>query len=115
MDALCRQRLDGRRLFPAYEQQVLDHVRGDPAWQEALRRYRAHREMLKTRRLERKADAAAPRPRYCMLCMEPAAPDRLMFGNEECVVCEHCVAQATAAFAEARATPNRRRDSPVNC
>jgi hypothetical protein len=64
----------------------MDHVRADPAWQEALRRYRAHKDALKARQEKPTAPAA---PRYCRMCCETG---RKLAGEGVTFICRECAA-----------------------
>jgi hypothetical protein len=53
------------------------------------------REYMRRRRAE------APRP-SCSFCGEAGSSERLLVGDQDCVICEECIALATARIAEVR-------------
>jgi hypothetical protein len=53
------------------------------------------REYMRRRRGE------APQP-SCSFCGEPGSSERLLVGDQDCVICEECIALATARIAEVR-------------
>jgi hypothetical protein len=38
----------------------------------------------------------------CSFCGEPGSNERLLVGDQDCVICEECIALATARIAEVR-------------
>jgi hypothetical protein len=50
----------------------------------------------------RRRRGAEASQRGCNFCCEPGSNDRLLVGDQDCVICEQCVALATARIAEAR-------------
>jgi hypothetical protein len=51
--------------------------------------------------MRRKRNAVAVQP-CCSFCGETGSTDRLLVGDEECVICEECIALAGVRIAEAR-------------
>jgi hypothetical protein len=95
------------RQFPAYKQAVLDHVCTDAEWQEAFRRYRAHKERLKAEH-QYKAQRRNPDLRFCLICSDCEGMDQRRFIDTSwhCgdPVCETCIDKLTEALARARSS-----------
>jgi ribosomal protein L37AE/L43A len=51
--------------------------------------------------MRRKRNGSAAKP-SCSFCDEPGSAERLLVGDSDCVICEQCIALATARVAEAR-------------
>jgi ClpX C4-type zinc finger len=51
--------------------------------------------------MRRKRNGSAAKPR-CSFCREPGNADRLLVGDQDCVICEQCITLAVARVAEAR-------------
>jgi ClpX C4-type zinc finger len=49
----------------------------------------------------RNAGAAKPSP-ACSFCGEAGSSDRLLVGDQDCIICEDCITLALARIAEAR-------------
>jgi hypothetical protein len=88
---------------------LTDFARTDPAWQEALHRYKAHKAELKQLKkaiTKRKANAPTG-PLYCCClcsCWSDDEPDRIFVttSNDYDAVCSVCVEEAAAIIAEKR-------------
>jgi hypothetical protein len=50
----------------------------------------------------RNAGAAKPSVPRCSFCDELGTPDRLLVGDQDCIICEDCITLAVARIAEAR-------------
>jgi hypothetical protein len=50
-------------------------------------------------RRRRSAEVAQP---SCSFCGEPGSSERLLVGDQDCTICEECIALATVRIAEAR-------------
>jgi hypothetical protein len=50
----------------------------------------------------RRRNAAKPSVATCSFCAEPGCADRLLVGDNDCIICEECVGLAVARIAEAR-------------
>jgi hypothetical protein len=91
-----------QRYFPIHEAAVLDYVRSDPDWQEAFRRYRAHKDALKAERERKKWEE--PDQRYCLFCYDGLTTTGKLFVNTGYnVICETCVDTFADAISQGRA------------
>jgi hypothetical protein len=50
----------------------------------------------------RRRNRAKPRMETCSFCAEPGSSDRLLVGDEDAIICEHCAALVVARIAEVR-------------
>jgi len=55
-----------------------------------------------------------PKPRVatCSFCGEAGSSNRLLVGDQDCIICEECITLAVARIAEARGRPARQQARP---
>ena len=53
-------------------------------------------------RRKRNGSQAKPSVVTCNFCGEAGSDDRLLVGDEDCIICEECITLAVARIAEAR-------------
>jgi ClpX C4-type zinc finger len=57
------------------------------------------REYMRHKRSGSQSKPSAP---TCSFCGEAGSQDRLLVGDQDCIICEHCITLAVARIAEAR-------------